>query len=92
MDRLGVRELRVRTSEVLRRAQAGERILLTVDGRPVAQVGPIEPPAQPATIDDLVARGLALAPRRADRGRSEVALALVAGSRLDRLLREVRGA
>ncbi len=34
------RELRNNVSEVLRRAEAGERIVVTVDGRPVAELVP----------------------------------------------------
>ncbi|MBI2684187.1 MAG: type II toxin-antitoxin system prevent-host-death family antitoxin [Actinobacteria bacterium] len=36
-----LRDLRNRTSEVLRRAEAGEEITITVAGRPVARPGPI---------------------------------------------------
>ena len=43
VDRLGVRELRNQTAATVRRAGGGERILITVDGRPVAQLGPIDP-------------------------------------------------
>ena len=35
------KELRNNVGEVLRRAQAGEQITVTVAGRPVAQLGPI---------------------------------------------------
>lgn len=34
------KELRNNVGEVLRRAEAGERITITVAGRPVAQLGP----------------------------------------------------
>lgn len=37
------KELRNDVGAVLRRAEAGERITVTVSGRPVAQLGPIEP-------------------------------------------------
>ena len=36
------KELRNRVSEVLRRAEAGEELTITVAGRPVARLGPIE--------------------------------------------------
>jgi len=58
-----VRQLRNDVAAVLRRAAAGERITVTVDGRPVAQLGPLEP-AGAATLDDLVATGLVQAPLR----------------------------
>jgi prevent-host-death family protein len=35
------KELRNASGEVLRRAEAGETITVTVSGRPVAQIGPI---------------------------------------------------
>ena len=45
------RELRNHVADVLRRAEAGERLTITVDGRPVAELGPMSgrrPPAPPA--------------------------------------------
>jgi len=66
MDRVGIRELRNNVAAVVRRAGAGERIVVTVDGVPTAQVGPLEAPAT-ATLDDLIAAGLARAPGRRDR-------------------------
>lgn len=35
------KELRNNVGEILRRAEAGEQITITVSGRPVAQLGPI---------------------------------------------------
>ncbi len=35
------KELRNHVGEVLRRAEAGERITITVSGRPVAELGPL---------------------------------------------------
>jgi prevent-host-death family protein len=62
------RQLRNRISDVLRRVQQGEHFLVTVDGRPVAQLGPHRPrrwverdrlrtliaePAVPTLLDDV---------------------------------------
>ena len=63
MLRIGIRELRNDVAAVVRRAGAGERIVVTVDGRPVAQLGPLEPTGAP-TLDDLVASGHVVAARR----------------------------
>jgi prevent-host-death family protein len=41
MESVGVRELRQRASELLRRVQAGETIEVTAHGHPVALLGPI---------------------------------------------------
>ena len=65
-DRVGIRELRNQVAAVVRRAGGGERVVVTVDGVPVAQLGPLSPAGGP-TLDDLVAAGLAVPPRRPDR-------------------------
>jgi prevent-host-death family protein len=38
---VSVRELRNHTADVLRRVEAGERLRVTVDRRPVAELGPL---------------------------------------------------
>jgi prevent-host-death family protein len=43
MEKIPQRELRNRVSAVLRAAEAGERYTITVDGRPVAELGPLRP-------------------------------------------------
>ena len=40
-DDVSVRDLRNRTAEVLRRVEAGERLRVTVDRRPVAELAPL---------------------------------------------------
>jgi prevent-host-death family protein len=47
------RELRNNVGEVLRRAEAGERIVVTVDGRPVAELGPVAGSRDAATMRTL---------------------------------------
>ena len=91
--RLGIRDLRGRLTSLVRRAGAGERIVITIAGRPVAQLGPVEPDRAGSSLDDLVARGLVVPARRGDRpGRPDVVVDTWMGGRLDRALREVRGA
>jgi prevent-host-death family protein len=91
MERLGVRELRAGLAAALRRAEGGERVVVTVDGRPVAQLGPVEPDGPTVTIDDLAARGLLVPARRDDRPAPSMVMPVWAGTRLDQLVREVRG-
>ena len=43
MTRIGAYELKTHVSAILRRAQEGESFVLTHHGKPVAQLGPIEP-------------------------------------------------
>ncbi|MDP9100787.1 MAG: type II toxin-antitoxin system prevent-host-death family antitoxin [Actinomycetota bacterium] len=42
MKEVGLREVRQNASELVRRAQAGERLTITVSGRPAASLGPAE--------------------------------------------------
>lgn len=91
MQSIGVRELRNNVAAVLRRAGAGERIVVTVDGEPVAQLGPIEPPGAP-TLEDLVATGLVDPPRRpGTKSPDPEPVDLAVDIRLDDVLGELRG-
>jgi prevent-host-death family protein len=91
VDRLGVRELRANAATAIRRAGWGERIIITVAGRPAAQLGPLDSVGGGVTLEELIARGLVLAPRRHDRPEPGPPIPVWAGARLDRLLREQRG-
>ncbi|MEM8922605.1 MAG: type II toxin-antitoxin system prevent-host-death family antitoxin [Actinomycetota bacterium] len=61
---IGVRELRNQVAAVVRRASAGERLLVTVDGHPMAQLGPVSPDTTGVTLWDLAAAGLIEPPHR----------------------------
>lgn len=63
MERIGVRELRNYASRVVARARAGERIVITVDGVPAAEIGPIVGPPHERSMEELVAAGLVIPPR-----------------------------
>jgi len=63
---LGVRDLRADLAAHVRRAEAGERVIVTVDGRPAAQLAPISPDGTP-DLNDLAAAGLIRRPLRSDR-------------------------
>jgi len=90
-ERLGIRDLRNQTAAAVRRAGDGERIVVTVDGRPVAQLGPLEAIEGSATLPDLAARGLVKPPRREERPDPDETVDLLTGARLDRLTAELRG-
>lgn len=91
MAHLGVRDLRRELPAAIRRAGAGERIIVTVDGTPVAQLGPLEPTDGELTLEDLAARGQLVLARRDDRPATAFTMPMWAGTRLDQLVREVRG-
>jgi prevent-host-death family protein len=63
MERIAVRELRNQASRVVRRARAGERLIITVDGVPAAEIGPVSTMERPGSIEELIATGAVLGPR-----------------------------
>lgn len=90
MAHIGVRELRAQLAAMLRRAQAGERLIITVDGHPVAQLSSPETDAYGSQLSDLVARGIVIAPRRRGDFHPSAPLALYSGVRIDRAVNEIR--
>lgn len=66
MNTVASRDLRNHTSEVLGRAADGERITVTVNGRPVAEIGPA-PHSRPMFINKSALSAL-LKHRQADFG------------------------
>ena len=85
----GIRELRADLASAVRRAAAGERTVVTANGRPVAQLGPIQHDA--ATLEQLLASGALVAPRRTSPFRAPDPVPVWSGVRIDRALRELRG-
>jgi prevent-host-death family protein len=54
MAEVGLREMRQNASELVRRAESGERLTVTVSGRPAAILGPLTP-ASWRDWDDIAA-------------------------------------
>jgi prevent-host-death family protein len=90
MEQIGARELRANLAAAVRQAGAGQRVVITLDGRPVAQLGPLEPTGAPS-LAELASAGLVEPARRADHPPPPDALDAAVDVRLDRVLAEVRG-
>lgn len=60
MDNVSIRELRNHGGEVVERVEHGEAVCITRDGRPVAELRPLE--ARRLTLPVLLARYRALPP------------------------------
>ncbi len=90
VETVGVRELRNQVAAVLRRAQNGDRVIVTIDGRPVAQLTPVQATG-PVAMADLVAAGLVDPPGRADKPAAPDPALLPVDIRADRIVQEVRG-
>jgi prevent-host-death family protein len=86
---VGIRELRARLAESIRVAAAGERTVVTVGGRPVAQLGPLD--ADAPDLERLIGSGAVIPPRRTSEWRAPDPVTVWAGVRLDQVLRELRG-
>ncbi len=91
MESVGIRELRANLAAATRRAGAGQRVVVTIDGEPIAQLGPVEPTDNDLTIADIAARGLISPARRDDRPPPDFVMPMWAGTRTDQLVREIRG-
>jgi antitoxin (DNA-binding transcriptional repressor) of toxin-antitoxin stability system len=90
MERVGIRGLRNDVAAIIRRAGGGERIIVTVDGEPIAQLGPLEATGAP-TIDDLAAAGLVRLPGRADHPAPPQPFGVPIDVRLASVIAELRG-
>ena len=89
MSTLPIRALRADLAAAVRRAGAGERVVVTVGGVPTAILAPIDD--QAPDLARLVAAGAVVPPRRATPWRPPAPVAVWAGVRLDRALAELRG-
>ena len=78
---IGIRELRADLAALVRRAGSGQAMVVSVGGRPVARLGPLDDALDPSV----------LAPRRSDPPRLGPPIAVWSGVRLDRALKELRG-
>lgn len=59
MGQVGVRQLRDRLSAYLKRVKAGELVVITERGKPVAVLCPVDAPELPLEIKALLDRGAA---------------------------------
>ena len=90
MSDIGIRQLRGEVAAHVRRAGAGEHLVITIGGRPVAQLGPLGAPDGQTRLSDLIARGLVIAPRRTTALRTFDPVTVRGANRIDRVLREIR--
>jgi prevent-host-death family protein len=90
VEQIGARELRANLAALIRQAGSGERVVITIDGRPIAQLGPLEPSGAPS-LEELAASGLLDPPRRGRTHAPPDAEDAAVDVRLDRILEEVRG-
>jgi prevent-host-death family protein len=64
MDKVSIRELRNDVSRIVRRASAGERLIITNNGVAVAEIRPLEDDSTERAIQRLIADGKLIPPTR----------------------------
>lgn len=64
MDRVSIRELRNDVSRIVRRASAGERLVITNNGVAVAEIRPLEEGSTERKLQQLFAEGKLIPPSR----------------------------
>lgn len=89
MYTIGTRVARAEFASIIRRAEHGESTIITDRGEPVAVLGPLGVTAP--TIDQLIASGAVIPPRRTADWRPPTPIRVWAGTRLDQALRDLRG-
>lgn len=90
-EQIGIRQLRAELAASVRRAGAGDRILITIGGRPVATLGPVGGGVAEPTLADLAAAGQLVPPRRHDRPARPAPIDVPVDVRLSRAIEEIRG-
>lgn len=63
MDTVTVRQLRNDVSRILKRANSGERLIVTSNGVAVAEIGPLQEQRSRPTLEELIASGRVIPPR-----------------------------
>ncbi len=86
---LGIRALRAELADAVKRAEVGERTVITSAGRPVAELAPLD--AGSPDLARLIGAGAVIPPRRTGPWRAPEPVAVWAGVRVDQALRELRG-
>lgn len=88
---IGVREFRSNLASYLRDAYLGHRIVITSDGKKMAELGPISGGSLNNSLEALIATGLLEAPTQAIHEAQPASFQLPAGANSQQILKELRG-
>jgi prevent-host-death family protein len=90
MNRIGIRELRQDLSSQVKRAAAGERIVVTVDGEPRAMLMPLTGQHADVTMESLIASGRVIPAKRRGEPAPEPPPLISGGRPSSEILDEIR--
>ncbi len=89
-NKVSMSVLRKELAGFLRRAKNGERVIITVDGKPIAQIGPLEPNGS-LDMDQLVASGLVNEPTSVSSTNKPAQMSFPIDVTIETILLEMRG-
>jgi len=87
---VSIRELRNDVSRIVRRARAGERLVITSNGVAVAEIRPLEQRAAQRTIEEMIATGELIAPRSQSKPRPATPIRFSGPMTSEDILEELR--
>jgi len=90
MDQVSIRELRNDVSRIVARVRAGERLIVTSNGVPVAEIGPITRQPATRTLDELIAVGAVIPPRTRAKPKPARPIKFSGPLTTDEILRDMR--
>lgn len=91
MDTITIRQLRNDVSRIVRRASAGERLVITSNGVAVAEIGPLGSASAEPTIEELIEAGLVNVPRTRARPQPAQPIEFSGPLTSDEILQDLRG-
>ena len=90
VNKIAMSVLRKELAGFLRRAKNGERMIITVDGKPIAQIGPLEPNGS-LDMDQLVTSGLVNEPTSVSSTKKPAQMSFPIDVSIETILSEMRG-
>ena len=90
MNRIGIRELRADLSNQVKRAAAGEPVVVTIDGEPKAVLSPFVAKPGELTLDELIRAGRVIPGPRVNEPRPPRPRPLRGGRSTEEVLAELR--
>ncbi|HMT05817.1 MAG TPA: type II toxin-antitoxin system prevent-host-death family antitoxin [Solirubrobacterales bacterium] len=90
MNRIGIRELRADLSNHVKRAAAGQPVVVTIDGEPRAVLSPFVIEQQDLTLDELIRTGRVIPGPKANEPRPPRPKPIAGGRPTSEVLAELR--
>jgi prevent-host-death family protein len=90
VDTVSIRQLRNDVSRIVARVRAGERLIVTLNGVPVAEIGPVDRQGRERTLQELIDSGAVIPPRTRTRPRPAASVRFSGARTTEEILAEHR--